>query len=79
MANLLDIVKQATANRNAAKEEIVKRETLLTAAKTDQRNAQEAVTKAENDLTRLKGGIQSITNDINSIRVSLAEYASRAK
>lgn len=78
LANLLDIVKQATANKNAAKEEIVKREELLAIAKANYIKAQDGVAQAEKNLTRIKGGIESINNDINSIKTSLAEFENRA-
>ena len=61
LANLLSIVKQATANKNAAQEETLKRQTLYDQAVKKQRDAQAVVVKAESDVNRIKQAITSVS------------------
>lgn len=79
LANLLSIVKQATANKNAAEEETTKRQDLYTAAVSGQRKAQDAVVKAESDLNRIKQAITMLTDNANAIRKKIGDLDTQSK
>lgn len=79
LANLLLIVKQATANKNAAQEETIKRQELYNQAISRQRDAQAAITKAEGDVARIKQAITQLLDNINKINKSLADLDALAK
>ena len=64
----MSIVKQATANRNAVKEEIEKRTNLYEQATSATREAEENIIQAENALARVKKGIEATNKKINEIR-----------
>ena len=76
LANLLSIVKQATANRNAAKVEIERRTTIFNQATEAKRIAEGKVLEAENDLARINKGIETTNEKINSIRKKIEELVS---
>ena len=69
-------MKQATANKNAAQAEIAKRTELFDKAVATQRQSEETIIQAENDLARVKKGIESTNEQINSIRKKIDELAS---
>ena len=68
IANLLNIIKQATANANSATQSIAVLQSEQNAAKIGQQTVQMAVSQVQGNLTRLNGGIDSIKNNINSIK-----------
>jgi len=73
LANLLSIVKQAVANKNAAQEETNKRQTIYDAAVKSQRDAQAGVIKAEGDVGRVKQAIALLTGNINDANKKIAD------
>lgn len=79
LANLLSIVKQATANKNAAQEEVNKRQQLLNGAANKQRDAQAAVTKAEADVARVRQGITQLTESFAALQKKQADINNRLK
>ncbi len=73
LANLLSIVKQAIANKNAATEETTKRQAIYDAAVKSQRDAQAGVIKAEGDVARVKQAIALLTGNINDVNKKIAD------
>lgn len=73
LANLLQIVTQATSNKNAAQEETTKRQDLYDQAVKRQRDAQSVVTKAEGDVARIRQAITLITDNINQLKKKIAD------
>lgn len=73
LANLLSIVKQATANKNAAQEETVKRQALYDDAVKKQRDAQAVVTKAEGDVNRVRQAINLLNDNIAALKKKIAD------
>ena len=79
LANLLSIVKQATANKNAAQEETVKRQALYDDAVKKQRDAQAVVTKAEGDVARVRQAINLLNDNINGLKKKIADTEAQDK
>lgn len=79
LANLLSIIKQATANKNAAQEEVNKRQQLLNAATNKQRDAQNGVQKAEADVGRIRQGINQLTENFANLQRKQADINNRLK
>jgi chromosome segregation ATPase len=77
LANLLDIIKQATANKNAASVEIQSRQVLSEDALSVQRAAEESIFEAENNLARIKKGIETSNEEINKLREKIDQLTSQ--
>ena len=66
LANLLDILKQASANKNLALQEISVREKFYNESVAHHRETEQTVVDAETNLNRLKKGIEKINVEVSS-------------
>lgn len=66
-------MKQATANKNVAFVQIEERTKIFDEATAAQRSAEEKISEAENELARVKEGIDTTNDKINEIRTRIDE------
>lgn len=79
LGNLLAIIKQATANKNVAQEEVTSRTALLNEAISKQQEAALAVEDADRNYQRAQAGVNALNQQATDLKTSIAQFEADLK